>query len=99
MCGARAGLLLTAAQFFGDIHSYIVDLEHKLVREMEGGVLRFEMSLLAVSRCLGELDAFLSLSEFANRFNLCRPELVEDGELLIRVRTVAAGAVRGAWGS
>lgn len=71
-------------EYFGDIHSMVVDREIELLYQMQIRVLEHSSFLIECSDLLTELDCLLSFAEAAKRYNYCKPEMTEDSVLHIQ---------------
>ena len=74
---------LRAAEAFGDVLSSIVDLQDALLRQLRAEVLRNATFLRDIERCVSEIDCLLAYADVARRFDMRRPELVDDDSLRI----------------
>ncbi|KAF0742265.1 hypothetical protein Ae201684_002669 [Aphanomyces euteiches] len=69
---------------FGDMHGYILDIQHQYLSELTKAVLEQEHQLLDMLQLVSELDCYLSLSSCAQNFNFVRPAISEDAILLAK---------------
>jgi DNA mismatch repair protein MutS len=59
------------------------ELEHRLFQQVRAAAAERHPQLQTVARFLAELDCLLNLAEAADQNHYCRPEILEDGRLLI----------------
>ena len=79
----ESDVCLRAAEAFGDVLSSIVDLQDALLRQLRAEVLRNATFLRDIERCVSEIDCLLAYADVARRFDMRRPELVDDDSLRI----------------
>ena len=79
----ESDVCLRAAEAFGDVLSSIIDLQDSLLRELRAEVLRNATFLRDIERCVSEIDCLLAYADVARRFDMRRPELVDDDALRI----------------
>ena len=81
----ESDVCLRAAAAFGDVLSSIVDLQDALLRQLRVEVLRNATFLRDIERCVSEIDCLLAYADVARRFDMRRPELVDDDSLRARI--------------
>jgi DNA mismatch repair protein MutS len=59
------------------------ELEHRLFQEVRAAAAERYPQMQRVARFLAELDCLLNLAEAADQNHYCRPEILEDGRILI----------------
>lgn len=71
-------------EYYGDLHSLIVDRETELLYQLQMRVLEHSELLINCSIILTEMDCLLALAEAAKRYNYARPEMTEDSILQVK---------------
>eukprot|EP01022_Parablepharisma_sp_SALTPOND_P016390 TRINITY_DN238_c0_g1_i2.p1 TRINITY_DN238_c0_g1~~TRINITY_DN238_c0_g1_i2.p1 ORF type:complete len:823 (-),score=89.00 TRINITY_DN238_c0_g1_i2:5026-7494(-) len=74
----RNEITKTLDEEVGDLHGSIVDIEQKILREIENKVIEKSDELCTLSYLLGDLDAMFSLFLASKEYSLVRPEIVEE---------------------
>ncbi|KAF0718925.1 Aste57867_1386 [Aphanomyces stellatus] len=69
---------------FGDIHGYMLDIQHQLTAEITKAVLEQEQCLQGMIQVVAELDSFMSLATCARNFKFVRPQMCDDVVLLAK---------------
>eukprot|EP00834_Sanchytrium_tribonematis_P006356 NODE_461_length_7178_cov_0.667185.p1 type:complete len:474 gc:universal NODE_461_length_7178_cov_0.667185:2712-1291(-) len=74
-------LMLSMDNEIGDIQKMLVEKEIEFLYELIKFVREFQTLLFKAEKCCGIIDALVSLTESAKRYNLTKPEIVEDPEI------------------
>lgn len=72
------GLKRSRDEYYGDLHSLVVDRETELLHQLQLRILEHSALLINCSAILTQMDCLLAFAEAAKRYNYVRPEMTDD---------------------
>lgn len=80
----KSAKMVEMDEYFGDVHSLVVDREVELLHQLQIRVLEHSDFLTSCSDIITELDCLLAFAEAAKKYKYVKPDMTEDNVLHVK---------------